>query len=119
MSQQTFTSGGTSLAEPPAPVLPMDDSGGAGDDNRRKLLVVAAGVGVVVLAIVAFFLLKSGGSSSKDETFQVVHHPRSSVPAAQQPVTKLPRHVTAPIGRDPFKALYVAPVVKPAGSGST
>ena len=117
MSQQTFTPGGTSVAEPPAPVLPMDDSG-AGDDNRRKLMVVGAAVGVAVLAIVAFFLMKGGGSAEDSSSFTVPHHTRHATPAAAQPpVVKLPKHVAAPVGRDPFKALYVAP--KPAAPSST
>lgn len=119
MSQQTFTPGGTSLAEPPAPVLPMDDSGSAGDDNRRKLLIVGAVVGVVVLAIVAFFLLKGGGSAGNDASSFTppTHHRHAAAPAAQPPVVKLPKHVAAPVGRDPFKALYVAPA--PAAATST
>src|SRR4051812_3045527 len=117
MSQQTFTPGGTSVAEPPAPVLPVDDSG-AGDDNRRKLMIVGAAVGVVVLGIVAFFLLKGGSSAEDSSSFAVPHHTRgTTTAAAQPPVVKLPKHVAAPVGRDPFKALYVAP--KPAAPSST
>lgn len=120
MSQQTFTPGGTQVAEPPAPVLPEGDSVPSGDDNRRKLMVVGAAVGVLVLAIVAFFLLKGGGSSSSDNGFVVPHHvPKAAAAAAQPPVVKLPRHVTAPVGRDPFKALYVAPVAAAPGSTTT
>lgn len=122
MSQQTFNSGGTSLAEPPAPVLPLGDSGGAGDDNRRKLMLVGAVVGVLVLGIVAFFLMKGGGSSNNGDQQVTVKHHRHAAPAAaaQPPAVKLPRHVSAPIGRDPFKALYVAPPAATVGSsGST
>src|SRR3954451_21205591 len=116
MSQQPFTSGGTQLAEPPAPVLPQGDSGNSGDDNRRNLAIVGAAVGVLVLAIVAFFLLKGSGSSSADnETFPITHHPTKSAPAAPPAVVRLPKHVAAPVGRDPFKALYQAPAAAPAG----
>ena len=122
MSQQTFSSGGTQVAEPPAPVLPAGDSG-AGDDNRRNLMIVGAVVGVVVLALVAFFLLKGGGSSaSTDSSFAVPHHTRHAAPAAQAPaVVKLPKHVAAPVGRDPFKPLYVAPAAAsaPGSTGGT
>src|SRR3954470_179339 len=124
MSQQTFNPGGTQLAEPPAPVLPEGDSALGGDDNRKKLMVVGAAVGVLVLAIAAFFLLK-GGSPSSDSGFAVPHHVvKPAAPAAQAPVVKLPRHVTGPVGRDPFKALYTAPVAAPpaptsATGGST
>ena len=120
MSQQTFNSGGTQLAEPPAPVLPSGDSDSGGDDNRRKLMIVGAAVGVLVLGIVAFFLMKGGSSSNSDQTFTITHHPRSSTPtAAQPPVVKLPKHVAAPVGRDPFKALYEAPAAAPAGPSTT
>jgi hypothetical protein len=115
MSQQTFNSGGTQVAEPPAPILPSDNSGAGGDDSRRKLMLVGAGVGVLVLAIVAFFLMK-GGSSGSNDSFTPsprIHH---ALPAAgQPPVIKLPKHVVTPVGRDPFKALYVAPVAAVAG----
>jgi len=121
MSQQTFSSGGTQLAEPPAPVVPFDESGSGGDDNRRKLMVVGAVVGVVVLAIVAFFLMKGGGSSSDaSSSFTPPHHTHAVVPAAAQPpVVKLPKHVAAPVGRDPFKPLYVAPAAAKTSTGST
>lgn len=121
MSQQTFNPGGTQVvAEPPAPFLPDDDSGNGGDDNRRKLIVVGAAVGVAVLALVAFFLMKGGGSSSNSgSTFTVPHRTHASVPAAAQPpVVKLPKHVKAPVGRDPFKALYVAPAAAAPGGTS-
>jgi len=121
MSQQTFNSGGTTLAEPPAPVLPLGDAGTGGDDNRRKLMVVGAVVGVLVLGIVAYFLMKGGSSSGSDQPLTVTHHRHApaSAAAAQPPVVKLPKHVAAPIGRDPFKALYVAPAAAPVGSTTT
>lgn len=117
MSQQTFTPGGTQVAEPPAPVLPAGDSDNQADDNRRKLMLVGAGVGVLVLVIVAFFLLKGGGSSSADN-FVIAHHtPKGAAAApAQPPVVKLPKHVKVPVGRDPFKPLYTAPVAAAAGT---
>jgi hypothetical protein len=109
MSQQTYNPGGTQVAEPPAPVLPLGDSGSAGD-NRRKLTIVGAVVGVLVLAIVAYFLMKGGSSpASSNSSFVPAHHHPSAPAAAQPPVVKLPKHVAAPVGRDPFKALYVAP----------
>src|SRR3954469_4883555 len=111
MSQQTYNPGGTQVAEPPAPFLPDNDAGSGGDDNRRKLIIVGAAVGVAVLAVVAFFLMKGGGSSSgSDSSFTVPHRTHTTTPAAAQPpVVKLPKHVTAPVGRDPFKVLYTAP----------
>jgi len=117
MSQQTFTPGGTQVAEPPAPVLPEGDSGPVEDGNRKKLMVVGAVLGVLVLAIVAFFLLKGGGSSSSDNGFVVPHHTtKPAAPSAQAPVVKLPKHVSVPVGRDPFKPLYVQPAAAPAAT---
>ena len=119
MSQQTFSGPGTAVAEPPAPILPAgyDDEDG-GNEHRRKLVLVGAAAGVLVLVVVAFFLLKGGGSStSSDQSFSVPthHHPAKTAPAAHAPATvTLPKVVTAPVGKDPFKPLYVAP--KPAPS---
>ena len=118
MSQQTFSPGGTQVAEPPAPVLPMGDTAG-GDDNRRKLMMVGAAVGVLVIALVGYFLMKGGSTSSSDSSFVRPHHVRHAAPAAAQPpAVKLPKHVAAPVGRDPFKALYVAPAAV-AGTGTS
>lgn len=120
MSQQTVNFGGTQVAEPPAPLLPQGDAGSGGDDNRRKLVVVGAVAGVVVLLLAAFFLLKGGGSSKSDNGFVVPHTPvKGPAAAAAAPVVKLPRHVVVPVGRDPFKALYTAPVAAAAGSTSS
>ena len=118
MTQETVAFGATQVAEPPAPLLPVNDEGQA-SDNRRKLMIAAGVGGALVLAIVAFFLLKGGGSASSDNAFVVPHHkaPAPAAPAASKPV-KLPKHVKAPVGRDPFKALYVAPVAAPAGAAA-
>jgi hypothetical protein len=116
MSQQTIN---TQVAEPPAPLLPGNDSGSAGDANRRKLQLAGVGAGIVVIAIVAFFLLKGGGAPATDAVTFVPHHTPKAAAAAQPPVVKLPKHVTAPAGRDPFKALYTAPVAAAAGSTTT
>ena len=121
MSQQTVNFGGTAVAEPPAPVLPVDDVDSASGDNRRKLLLVGAGVGVLVLVIVAFFLLKGGGSASSGDSggFVVPHHPAKPAAAAPAAPVTLPKHVTAPVGRDPFKPLYVQPAAAPSAAAST
>ena len=120
MSQQTVNFGGTAVAEPPAPVLPGADVDSVSGDNRRKLLMVGAGVGVLVLAIVAFFVLKGGGSSSNDNGGFVVPHHAKHVAAGTTPqVVTLPKKVTTPVGRDPFKALYVPPVNTGTTSTST
>jgi hypothetical protein len=113
MTQQTFSGPGTAVAEPPAPLLPQGfDDGDGGNDNRRKLMIVGAALGVLVLAVVAFFLLKGGGSSnSADSSFSVpTHHPAKTATTGHAPAAvTLPKVVTAPAGKDPFKPLYVAP----------
>jgi hypothetical protein len=121
MTQQTVSHGDTLVAETPAPFLPETDD--TGPDNRRKLMIVGAIVGVAVLAIVAFFLLKGGGSSPDAAGgFVVPHHavkkPAAAAPGAA-PVVKLPKRVVTPVGRDPFKPLYVAPAAAPAGTTTT
>jgi hypothetical protein len=125
MTSQTFSGSGTALAEPPAPLLPAgDDADVNGNDNRRKLMITGAVLGVLVVVVVAFFLLKGGGSSSASTDSFVVPHHKAAVPAsaAQKPAVKLPKVVSAPTGRDPFKALYVAPApaaAAPAKSDTT
>jgi hypothetical protein len=98
-------------------MTPSGDDNIAGD-NRRKLLIVAAVVGVLVIVSAAYFLLKSGGSTnSADAGVAIVPHAVSNgaqpkaaaATAAHAPVT-LPRQVAAPVGRNPFKPLYVVPV---------
>lgn len=124
MSQQTVHSGGTAVAEPPAPFLPSDDTDGAGD-NRRKLILVGAALGVLVLAIVAFFLMKGGGSSSSDSGLVPTHHTphaAAAAPASASGTVTLPKHVVTPVGRNPFKALVTQPVAAPSaapGTGAT
>src|SRR4051794_7322816 len=116
MTEQMFPMGGTAVAEPPAPIVPGEFEDGAGD-NRRKLAVVGAIVGVLVLLIAAFFLLKGGGTTAA---------PAAAGPAGQPPVAgqpnaakghkpvKLPKPFKGHVGRDPFKALYTAPVAAEA-----
>jgi hypothetical protein len=104
MTERTVPFGGTAVAEPPAPMLPNGYDDESGDNaNRRKLAVVGAIVGVFVLLVVAFFMLK-GGSSADNAVGPV---PGAHVPPATS------------VGRDPFKALYVAPAPKPVTSGPT
>jgi hypothetical protein len=128
MTEQTFPSGGTALAEPPLPSLPMDGSEGAvPDDRRRKLMVVAAAAGVLVLAIAAFFLLKGGGSTPVTTSGASGPAAPASAPTAKHHAPKASKPLTLPksykghVGRDPFNPLYVAPSPAPstAPKGST
>lgn len=118
MTEQTVPFGGTAVAEPPAPLLPLESDETGDADNRRKLVIVGAAVGVLVLVIAAWFLLKGGGSSDTASGLVPSHHVpvagNSAAPAAAHPV-KLPKAFKGTVGRDPFKALYVAP----AGGGTT
>jgi hypothetical protein len=121
MTEQTAPFGGLAVADPQPAFLPEDAADDTGSDNRRKLAVVGAAVGVVVLLVAAFFLLKGG-----DETVAPVA-PQAGVPVAGQsdggnsqagadkPV-KLPKSYSEPVGRDPFKAQYTAPVAAKADS---
>ncbi|MDQ1696108.1 MAG: hypothetical protein QOJ03_1461, partial [Frankiaceae bacterium] len=123
MTEQTVPFGSTAVAEPPAPMLPtgFDDEGD--DGNRRKLAVVGALLGVVVLLVAAFFMLKGGGSDPNGSPVPSGHVPAGSTGStgghATKPVT-LPKPYKGAVGRDPFKALYEAPVAAPAaGTGTT
>jgi hypothetical protein len=124
MTEQTLPGGGTAVAEPPAPVLPMDGADDHSDNGRRrKLMIVGAAAGVLVLAIAAFFLTRGGGSPSND-AFVAPHHAATQPAkahhhkaAVNKPVT-LPKKYKGHVGRDPFNPLYTAPVAA-AASGTT
>src|SRR3954462_14609575 len=111
MTEQMVPMGGIGVAEPPAPVLPMDVEE-ASDGSRRKLLVVGVAVAVLIVAMAGYFLTKGGGSATPSG-FPVAHGkpPAASAPkhvaSAQKPV-KLPQAYKGHVGRDPFKALYTA-----------
>jgi hypothetical protein len=120
MTERTVPFGATAVAEPPAPMLPtgFDDEGD--DGSRRKLAVVGAIAGVVILLIVAFFMLKGGGATPAGP-IPGAHAPTGTTGGtghAAKPV-QLPKHYKAAVGRDPFKALYVAPAPKADTTGST
>jgi hypothetical protein len=123
MTEQMIPAGGTAVAEPPLPVLPMDgtDVGSAG--SRRKLIMVGAALAVLVLAVAAFFLTK-GGSAPVAAGAVPQHHVVAPVVAkhhkakANKPVT-LPKKFKGHVGRDPFNPLYVAPVAAAPSSTGT
>jgi hypothetical protein len=126
MTEHTVNMGGTALAEPPAPVLPpgVDDSADAG--NRRKLMLVGAGLAVVVVLVAAFFLLKGGSSTPAASTPPVTFHSQSHGNGGGSQTSghvakplKLPKAFKGHVGRDPFKALYVAPSPAAANPAST
>ncbi len=123
MTEQTFPTGGTALAEPPLPTLPLDGGDSEDPGNRRKLLLVGVVLAVLVLAIAAYFLLLKGDSSTPTSSGSPV------TPAAAAPVkphkahvakpVALPKHFKGHVGRDPFNPLYTAPVAAPAAPSGT
>ena len=127
MTEQTAPFGGLAVAEPQTALLPVDGGDESGPDDRRKLAIVGAAVGVVVLLVAAFFLLKGGGSTPAP----VAPHVALPVAGASDPGSqaggtatadkpiKMPKPYADPIGRDPFKAQYTAPVVAKTDGGST
>jgi hypothetical protein len=109
MSQNTFP-----FAESEDAVPPVED----GERSRKAVLVAGGVAAALVLGAGGWFLL-GGNSSSTDAAF--VSHRPAARPAAVKPkaapkavVKKLPTAYKAPLGRDPFRALYVLPVAAPA-----
>jgi len=105
--------GGLAVADPRSAAQPVEPED-AGEDNRRKLAVVGAAVAVVVVLIAAFFLMKGkgGGEAPVTAPNALAHVGTTTAPAGTaakpaKPVT-LPKSFKGVIGRDPFKALYVA-----------
>ncbi len=85
--------------------------------NRRNLIVLGV-VGAVALAAGAYFVLGGSGDPT-EESFAVParSRPVATVSASPGPVV-LPVVSTLALGRNPFKALYVAPVVSSGGGGT-
>lgn len=102
------------------------DAPAADEPAKRRNLVIAGGAAGLLVLGGAGFLLLNGGSS--DTTANVA----SSLPRPPQvaknattqkkpsaAAIKLPAATSVRVGRDPFLALYVAPVAAAAGSTST
>jgi len=118
MSEQTFS---------PGAVAPEVDGVGEADEasagRSRKTIFVAAGVGLLV-AVAAYFLFFSGGSdNSSADLGGAVAKPSASAGVSKLPsasasaaVTTLPVVQVGKAGRDPFKALVVAPVATTAAT---
>ena len=91
--------------------------------NRRVIIAVGA-AGALLLLSGGYYLLM-GGSSSEPHTFvpQVQHAPavvktvagnaKPTSKNAVKPAAQLPALSVAPLGRDPFKPLYIQPVAAP------
>ncbi len=87
-------------------------------DNRKTIALGA--LAAVVLGAGAFFFLGGGGDDTEDAFIVPARSPRvaaAKAPAAQ-PVVKLPVASKLELGRNPFKALYVAPAAAAGGSGA-
>lgn len=97
------------------PFADQADSVEESTGDKKKLLLVGGVAAAVLLGGGAFFL--TSGGDAEDEAFVIPKRPAKVAPAAAAPKTpaKLPVVFAAPVGRDPFRALYTAPV---AGGGA-
>lgn len=111
MTQQTL---GAPPATAPTPFMDYDDAEPTGG-NRRKLVMAAGGLALVLVAGGGWFLMH--GSSSSDSLPPVIHHAAGKTATSgggtTTPAVVLPKTVAEPLGKDPFKALYV-----PAAAGA-
>ena len=102
---------------------PVDDEPA---QSRRSLLVLGAVGGALALAAGGYFLLGGGEGAGGSE---LVAQPTSRAPVVAMAPTAAKKLVVLPavskvrLGRDPFLALYIPPVVSPVGpatgSGTT
>lgn len=109
-------------------MLPAAPEAPEASNNRRNILLVG-GLAAVVLAGGGYFFLAGGSSSdTASDSFVVPHHKApvtktvaKKAPAAKAKTVIVPATSTVPIGRNPFKVLYVAPVQtsSTSSSGST
>lgn len=91
------------------PFADQSDSVEEPSGDNKKLLLVGGVAAAVLLGGGAFFL--TSGGDAEEEAFFVPKRPAKVAPAAVAPKTpaKLPVVFAAPVGRDPFRALYTAP----------
>lgn len=114
MSESSFPFGGVAVAEPPLQPGSFDEP----VSDRRRLVLFAGLAALVLAGLGAYFLLFSGGNSSDQGAVAVPQH-HVVAPAAPKPTTKVvPPAYNAVTGRDPFKALYVAPTAAPANAAA-
>ena len=111
MSESTFPFGGTD--EPEAVAVDTQDE----DGGRKPLLVIGGLVGALALGAGAFVLLGGGGADDAELDLAV---PTRSAPDAaapqQEAVAIIPAASADAVGRNPFKARYIAPVEAPAAA---
>jgi hypothetical protein len=85
-------------------------------EGRKKVVLLGA-LAAVVLGAGAFLLLGGGGEDELEEFTPAARAPRAAAPAVTPApaLKKLPVTSKVTLGRNPFRALYVAP----AAGGST
>ena len=98
----------------------------APESHNRRNVLLAGGLAAVVLAGGGYYFLAGGSSSDNaSDTFVVPRHKVAPVTrtAAKAPVRAkaavIPATSTVPIGRNPFKVLYVAPVASTTTTTTT
>ena len=99
-----------------APALEEESESG----SRRNLLALGGLAALLVAGGAAFFLLSGGEETSEDIAFVPPARTTVTTPAVAvpKPVT-LPVATNVPLGRNPFKALYVQPAAAPADAAPT
>ena len=111
------------MTESPFPFGAVEDGPAAAEPaeagSRRNLLLLG-GLAAVLLAGGAYVLLGGGEEAVEDVAF-TPRAPRAAAAAgaAAPKPAKLPVATKVPLGRNPFKALYVAPVAAAAAPAGT
>ena len=110
------------MTESPFPFGAVEDAPAAAEPaeagSRRNLLLLG-GLAAVLLAGGAYVLLGGGEEAVEDVAFRP-GTPRVAAAAAAAPKpAKLPVATKVPLGRNPFKALYVVPVAAAGAPGGT
>ncbi|MCA1712962.1 MAG: hypothetical protein LC789_15515 [Actinobacteria bacterium] len=88
------------------------------EPDRKKLLVAGGVVAALVLGAGAYLFLGGSGDTEDVAYVPVRRAPRpvAAAPKVVKPAKKLPVAYKEQLGRDPFKALYVAPAAAPAAA---
>jgi hypothetical protein len=113
----------SSNAQPPNGDQDGSDEGSAAGPNRRKLFIVGGVAGAAVVIVAAFMLLHGGSSPSTATAGAVPHGTFKAPPSAPAhsgtKTVTLPKKSKVQAGRNPFTALYVAPVTAGTAVGGT
>ena len=110
--------------------LAVDADPTSSPGSNRRAIIAAGAAGALLLLSGGYYLLM-GGSSSEPHAFvpQVQHAPavvktiaKNAKPTSKnavKPAAQLPALSVAPLGRDPFKPLYIQPVAAPVQAVTT